>query len=144
MGASSPTSSTQRLIPTTSILPSPKTPLEVHPVPIYTPGPKEILIKNEFIALNAIEAKIAIRNESLVKELVEKGPYDVVVDFVSVESTFAVMGRVVEAQGGRRLFTMQPGWEGLPAGVERVFGPYTESLYEERNRGLQKWAVEAY
>ncbi|KAF2440166.1 GroES-like protein [Karstenula rhodostoma CBS 690.94] len=289
-----------------AILPSPKAPLEVHPVPIYVPGPKEILIKNTCIALNAIEAKIAIHNvlphtpylailgstyagtitalgpsttsfsigdrvvvskrfdvkgnqygafqrfvvcpdimisrvpdavdlsvpaslmmnltcvvglfsgrlglgrprldggvaerrgkkvlvyggsgsfgglsvgylsaagyevvttssprnrafveglgaervldhtqdgEVLVKQLVERGPYDVVVDFVSVASTLAVTGRVVEAQGGGILFTMQPGREELPVGVERVFEPYSESLYEGRNRELQRWVVEEY
>ncbi|KAK7186642.1 GroES-like protein [Paraphaeosphaeria sporulosa] len=292
-----------------AILPSPKTSLEVHPVPVYVPGPREILIKNECIALNAIEAKIAIHNvipytpylailgstyagtiaslgpstppslaigdrvvvskrfdvkgnqhgafqrfvictdimvsrvpdaidlsvpaslfmnltcvvglfsgrlglerpqldggvvedrdqkkkvlvyggsgsfgglsvgylsqagyavvttssppnrafveglgataivdhtqdaQGLIEQLVEKGPYDIVVDFVSVASTLAVTGRVVEAQGGGRLFTMQPGREELPAGVERVFEPYSESLYEKRNRGLQRWVVEEY
>jgi D-arabinose 1-dehydrogenase-like Zn-dependent alcohol dehydrogenase len=82
--------------------------------------------------------------ETLIKQLVEKGPYDVVVDFVSVASTLAVTGRVVAAQGGGRLFTMQPGREELPAGVDRVFEPYSESLYESKNRELQKWAVEEY
>lgn len=82
--------------------------------------------------------------ESLVRQLVERGPYDVVVDFVSVASSLVVTGRVVEAQGGGRLFTMQPGREELPAGVERVFEPYSESLYEERNRELQRWVVEEY
>jgi hypothetical protein len=63
---------------------------------------------------------------------------------VSVASTLAVTGRVVEAQGGGRLFTMQPGREELPAGVDRLFEPYSESLYEAKNRELQKWVVEEY
>ncbi|KAL1596418.1 hypothetical protein SLS60_009064 [Paraconiothyrium brasiliense] len=82
--------------------------------------------------------------ESLVKQLLDHGPYDVVVDFVSNADTLAITGRVVEAQGGGRLFTMQPGRGGLPAGVERVFEPYSESLYEERNRNLQRWLVHEY
>lgn len=81
---------------------------------------------------------------TLIDQLVAQGPYDVVVDFISIASTLAVTGRVVEAQGGGRLFTMQPGREDLPAGVERAFEPYSESLYEERNRELQKWVVEEY
>ena len=31
-------------------------------MPIYTPGPTELLIRNECVALNPIEAKIAILN----------------------------------------------------------------------------------
>lgn len=82
--------------------------------------------------------------EKLIEELVSYGPYDVIVDFVSVASTLAVTGRVVEAQGGGRLFTMQPGREELPECVERVFEPYSESLYEERNRQLQEWLMNEY
>ncbi|KAJ4352051.1 uncharacterized protein N0V89_007397 [Didymosphaeria variabile] len=82
--------------------------------------------------------------EILVKQLIDHGPYDVVVDFVSIASTLAITGRVVEAQGGGKLFTMQPGREELPAGVERVFEPYSESLYEMRNRELQRWVVDEY
>lgn len=42
-----------------AIIPAPKAPLEVQEVEIYRPGPHEILIKNEVVAFNQIEAKIA-------------------------------------------------------------------------------------
>jgi NADPH:quinone reductase-like Zn-dependent oxidoreductase len=42
-----------------AILPSPKSPLSVHPVDFYTPGPYELLVKNTTIAFNPVEYKIA-------------------------------------------------------------------------------------
>ena len=42
-----------------AVIPAPKGPLEVQEVDKYTPGPHEILVKNELISLNPIESKIA-------------------------------------------------------------------------------------
>ncbi|TVY82822.1 Dehydrogenase orsE [Lachnellula suecica] len=42
-----------------AIIPAAKARLEVHRVDIYTPGPHELLLKNEVIAFNLVEAKIA-------------------------------------------------------------------------------------
>ncbi|KAF1978825.1 GroES-like protein [Bimuria novae-zelandiae CBS 107.79] len=81
---------------------------------------------------------------TLTAELIAQGPYNVVVDFVSIPATISVTAAVLAAQGGGRLFTMQPGREELPANVERVFEPYSESLYEPRNKELLKWVVDSY
>ena len=81
---------------------------------------------------------------TLTSEIIAHGPYDVVVDFVSIAPTLAVTGAVLAAQGGGRLFTMQPGREELPEGVERMFEPYSESLYEAKNKELLEWAVDKY
>ncbi|KAJ5815013.1 chaperonin 10-like protein [Penicillium riverlandense] len=42
-----------------AIIPAAKAPLEVHEVDTYNPGPHELLIKNEVIAFNPVEFKIA-------------------------------------------------------------------------------------
>jgi NADPH:quinone reductase-like Zn-dependent oxidoreductase len=87
-----------------------------------------------------------IEPEALVNELVAEGPYDIVVDTISLPSTVGVTARVLTAQGGGKLYAMQPafGPEMLPEGVTRVFEPWSESLYEEKNRGLQEWVVQTY
>lgn len=82
--------------------------------------------------------------EALVEQIKTHGPFDVVVDFVSIPSTVAINGAVLAAQGGGKLYTMQPGREELPEGVERMFEPYSESLYEAKNKELLEWTVETY
>ncbi|KAJ4299658.1 hypothetical protein N0V90_004904 [Kalmusia sp. IMI 367209] len=82
--------------------------------------------------------------DAIINALLAEGPYDIVVDFISVASTIAVTARVLEAQGGGTLYTIQPGSEALPAGVTRAFEPYSESLYEEKNRELQEWVIDTY
>ena len=84
--------------------------------------------------------------EDLVQQLVADGPYDIVADTISLPSTIAVTAKVLAAQGGGKLYAMQPsfGPETLPEGVERVFEPWSESLYEERNNELQEWIVGTY
>jgi NADPH:quinone reductase-like Zn-dependent oxidoreductase len=42
-----------------AIIPTAKAPLEVHEVVIYTPGPDELLVRNEVMAFNPVEFKIA-------------------------------------------------------------------------------------
>ena len=42
-----------------AIIPAPSAPLQLHPIEKYQPGPHEILIKNEVIAFNPVEYKIA-------------------------------------------------------------------------------------
>ncbi|KAI4923671.1 uncharacterized protein J4E92_007645 [Alternaria infectoria] len=84
--------------------------------------------------------------DQVVAELRARGPYDVVVDMVSTPQTIPILSRVLEAQGVGKLFTTQPafGPESLPEGVERVFEPWSDSLYEEGNEGLMEWVVGTY
>ena len=42
-----------------AVIPAAKAPLEIKEVETYTPGPRELLVKNEVIAFNPIESKIA-------------------------------------------------------------------------------------
>ncbi|KAI4640388.1 hypothetical protein J4E93_008594 [Alternaria ventricosa] len=84
--------------------------------------------------------------ERIIAELRVRGPYDVVVDMISTAQTIPLASRVLEAQGGGKLSTTQPafGPEDLPEGVERVFEPWSDSLYEEGNEGLMEWVVGTY
>ena len=84
--------------------------------------------------------------DALVNELVAEGPYTLVVDAISLPKTVAVMARVLAAQGGGKLYTMQPafGPETLPNGVTRVFEAWSDPLYEEKNRGLLEWVIQTY
>lgn len=84
--------------------------------------------------------------DALVNELVAEGPYDLVVDAISLPNTVAVTARVLAAQEGGKLYTMQPafGHETLPEGVTRVFEPWSDPLYEEKNRGLLEWVIQTY
>ena len=87
-----------------------------------------------------------LQPEALVKELVAGGPYDLVVDAISLPNTIAVTAKVLAAQGGGTLYTMQPafGPETLPDGVKRTFEPWSDPLYEEKNRGLLEWIIQTY
>lgn len=82
----------------------------------------------------------------LVHELVAEGPYDLVVDMISLPDTIAVTARVLAIQGGGKLYAMQPafGPETLPDGVTRVFEPWSDPLYEEKNPGLLEWVIHTY
>jgi NADPH:quinone reductase-like Zn-dependent oxidoreductase len=84
--------------------------------------------------------------DALIDELVTEGPYALVVDTISLPNTVAVTARVLAAQGGGKLYAMQPafGPETLPDGVTRVFEPWSDPLYEEKNRGLQEWVIQTY
>ena len=82
----------------------------------------------------------------LIKSFVADGPYDIVVDTISLPNTIAITANMLAAQGGGKLYATQPafGPEALPEGVERVFEPWPDSLYEAKNGELQQWVVERY
>jgi NADPH:quinone reductase-like Zn-dependent oxidoreductase len=87
-----------------------------------------------------------LESEALVNELVAEGPYNVVVDMISLSNTISVTSRVLAAQGGGKLYAMEPAFspETLPNGVTRVFEPWSDSLYEEKNHSLLKWVINTY
>jgi NADPH:quinone reductase-like Zn-dependent oxidoreductase len=87
-----------------------------------------------------------LESDALIDRLVAEGPYDIVVDMISLSSTIAVTASVLAAQGGGKLYAMEPafGAESLPEGVTRVFEPWSESLYDEKNRDLQEWVTQTY
>lgn len=83
---------------------------------------------------------------ALVKALVSEGPYDLVVDSISLPNTVAVNAAVLAAQGGGKLYALLPafGPETLPEGVTREFASWSAVLGEEKNAGLLSWAFNTY
>jgi NADPH:quinone reductase-like Zn-dependent oxidoreductase len=84
--------------------------------------------------------------DALVNGLVAEGPYDIVVDAISLPNTVAVTARVLAAQGGGKLYAMQPafGPDTLPKEVTRVFEPWSDCLYDLKNRSLREWVMQTY
>ncbi len=84
--------------------------------------------------------------ETLIKELIAAGPYDLVVDSISLPATIAVTGAVLAAQGGGTIYALLPafGPETLPEGVTREFTSWGALLAEEKNKGLLSWAYGTY
>jgi NADPH:quinone reductase-like Zn-dependent oxidoreductase len=87
-----------------------------------------------------------LESEAQIDQLVAEGPYDFIVDMISLYDTIAVTARVLAAQGGGKLYAMEPafGPESLLEGVTRVFEPWSESLYDEKNSDLLEWAMQTY
>jgi len=83
---------------------------------------------------------------TLVKALVAEGPYDIVVDSISLPNTVSITAAVVAAQGGGKLYALLPsfGPENLPEGVTREFASWGTVLDEEKNAGLRSWAFSTY
>jgi NADPH:quinone reductase-like Zn-dependent oxidoreductase len=83
---------------------------------------------------------------ALVEALVAEGPYDLVVDSISLPNTVTVNAAVIAAQGGGKLYTLLPafGPETLPEGVTREFASWSAVLGEEKNTGLLTWAFTTY
>ncbi|KAK1574614.1 alcohol dehydrogenase GroES-like domain-containing protein [Colletotrichum navitas] len=84
--------------------------------------------------------------DAIVKELVSQGPYDYVVDSVSLEPTFDVLTQVVAAQGGGKIYTLLPAPDAsnIPEGVTVEFAPWGLPLGKKENAELLKWAYGTY
>ncbi len=84
--------------------------------------------------------------DTLIDAIVAHGPYDIVVDTISLPNTVSILARVLVAQAGDKIYVMQPafGPEILPEGVSRIFEPWPTSLYEEKNRDLLEWVLVTY
>ena len=84
--------------------------------------------------------------DKLVNDLIAAGPYDIIVDMISLTDTLTVNGRVLAAHGGGKLYVMQPVAQPkmFPKGVTPTFEPWSESLYEERNVSLREWVLREY
>jgi NADPH:quinone reductase-like Zn-dependent oxidoreductase len=109
-----------------------------------TSSPKHRDFVSQLGAVAVIDHTVA--PDVLVSKLVAGGPYDLVVDAISLPSTVVQTARILAAQGGGKLYAMQPAFEPetLPDGVTRVFEPWPDCLYEKQNRDLQEWIVQNY
>ncbi|GKT52888.1 alcohol dehydrogenase [Colletotrichum tofieldiae] len=85
-------------------------------------------------------------SETLVKELIAAGPYDVVLDTVSAGETVKLNAEVVAAQGGGDVYALQPPFtpDTLPEGVSRKFEGWSFFLAKEENAELLKWTFGTY
>lgn len=88
---------------------------------ITTSSPKNKDFVSRLGAIKVIDH--SQEQDALLKALLAEGPYDLVVDSVALPNTTTVTGAVVAAQGGGKLYTLQPafGPETLPEGVTREF-----------------------
>ncbi|KXG46743.1 Polyketide synthase, enoylreductase [Penicillium griseofulvum] len=84
--------------------------------------------------------------ETTVKALVAAGPYDIVVDAISNSETIKIAGEVLAAQGGGKIYALQPafGPETLPAGVTRKFGSWSLLLGKKEHAELLEWTFSTY
>ncbi|KAJ0166058.1 Enoyl reductase LovC [Colletotrichum tanaceti] len=85
--------------------------------------------------------------EAVVRDLVARGPYDHVVDSISLTPTFAITAAVVAAQGGGTLYALLPPLDPsvFPEGVVPEFGSWSSPLVQdEKNAELLRWAFWTY
>ncbi|KZL79763.1 alcohol dehydrogenase -like domain-containing protein [Colletotrichum incanum] len=85
-------------------------------------------------------------HDAIVNELVVQGPYDYVVDSISLKPTYDITAEVVAAQGGGKLYTLLPPPDpsSIPNGVAVEFGSWSVPLGQEKNAELLKWAFGTY
>ena len=95
-------------------------------------------------AISVLDHRLPSRQ--LRDEITAHGPYDIIVDTISLPETIEITAHALAAQGGGRLYTTQPafGPEHLPKGVNRVFERWSDPLYEDRNHDLREWLVQKY
>ncbi|KAI4610682.1 hypothetical protein J4E83_008296 [Alternaria metachromatica] len=113
---------------------------------ITTSSPQHMGTVRELIGSKGSIIDHTLPPDQIIAELRAHVPYDVVVDMISTPETITLASRVLSAQGGGKVFATQPAFspESLPEGVERVFEPWSDSLYEEGNEGLMEWVVGTY
>ncbi|KXH68872.1 alcohol dehydrogenase GroES-like domain-containing protein [Colletotrichum salicis] len=85
-------------------------------------------------------------HDDVVKELVAQGPYEYVVDSISLKPTFAITTAVLAAQGGGKVYALLPPTnpDSFPKDVAINFGSWSAPLAEEKNAELLKWSFETY
>lgn len=83
---------------------------------------------------------------NLIDEISAAGPYDLVVDCISLPKTIAVNAQVLSKQGGGKLYTVVPplGPENLPSGVNREFSSWGAVFSDEKHAQLLRWAIDVY
>ena len=84
--------------------------------------------------------------DSIVESLTSHGPFDLVVDAISMPHTVELNAQVLSHQGGGKVYTVLPAFspESLPEGVTREFGSWPTVFAEENNAGLQEWTFNTY
>ncbi|PKS11006.1 hypothetical protein jhhlp_002765 [Lomentospora prolificans] len=85
-------------------------------------------------------------HDVVLKSLVEQGPYDSVIDSISLPDTVQITAGVLTAQGGGTVLALLPafGPETLPEGVTRDYRSWSFALAEEKNQELLRWTYNTY
>jgi NADPH:quinone reductase-like Zn-dependent oxidoreductase len=78
--------------------------------------------------------------------LIGEGPYEVVFDTISLPPTVAITADVLKAQGGGKIYTVQPafGPETLPEGVTRHFDAYAQLLEQPEHMVTVEYLANKY
>jgi NADPH:quinone reductase-like Zn-dependent oxidoreductase len=84
--------------------------------------------------------------DTIIGALKSLGPFDLVVDAISLPHTVRITSEVLAHQGGGKVYTVLPafGPESLPDGVIREFGSWPHVLAEDENSELQEWTFNTY
>ncbi|MCJ1371125.1 hypothetical protein MMC20_002340 [Loxospora ochrophaea] len=84
--------------------------------------------------------------KELLAELESSGPYDAILDTISIPDTTNLIGELLKGQGGVFYATQPPFGPEKPfaANVERKFASYHSSLEEDANSDVGKWFFEKY
>ncbi|KAF5990293.1 zinc-binding alcohol dehydrogenase domain-containing protein [Fusarium bulbicola] len=155
-----------------AVNPSARAPLEVRPLDTPTPGPGDILVKNELISINPVE--VSITKNDLFKSkypcvigtsfggqviAVGEGVSDFKVgdkvaayasptngDKFAAYQAYPILADVVAAQGGGTVYATQPafGPETLPESVVRHFTSWPFVLHKEGNEHFTRWAFHEF
>ncbi|OLN97777.1 Zinc-binding alcohol dehydrogenase domain-containing protein cipB 3 [Colletotrichum chlorophyti] len=85
-------------------------------------------------------------HDAVLKELLAEGPYELVVDSISLPQTFAITGDVLAAQGGGEIYALLPAFEPgkFPKGVTAKFESWSVVLQDEEHAELLKWGFGTY
>ncbi|KAK2005951.1 alcohol dehydrogenase GroES-like domain-containing protein [Colletotrichum eremochloae] len=84
--------------------------------------------------------------DTIVKELVAQGPYDYVVDSISLNPTYDILSQVAAAQGGGKIYALLPAPDpsSIPEGVTAECARWSAPLGKKENAELLKWAYGTY
>lgn len=111
---------------------------------VTTTSPKNRELTSQLGATHFIDHT---QDAEIVREaLLAAGPYENIVDAISLPNTVNITAAVLGAQGGGTLYTLTPpmGPENIPDNVERRFHAWPTVLEEEKNADLLKWSLGGY
>ena len=84
--------------------------------------------------------------ETVSKELISAGPYEIVLDTISTAETIKLNAEVVAAHGGGNVYALQPPFapDTLPDGVQRVFEGWSFLFGKGEHDELLEWTFGTY
>ncbi|GLA79221.1 hypothetical protein AtubIFM56815_000007 [Aspergillus tubingensis] len=85
-------------------------------------------------------------DEDVIREIRENGPYEGIFETIGSTTTTQRMVALLRETGGRFFSTSpSPGDEAIPAGIEKLWAGYSETLVSQAaHRKLRTWYMDAY